>query len=136
MHFLKRASARDRSLIGKSPSDYEAWKPSRRVRGIPTLRARGDSFQSVDEGAGSGSNSSLLRKIRSPDNCDLSSRKGNPERGGKNERTRERERDKAREGRKRDGEGLRESKETTCFDTFIFSEVHLRPTALIIRSIN
>lgn len=92
---LSKASARDRSLIGKSPSDYEAWKPSRRARGA--LRARGDSFQSVDEGAGSGSNSSLLRKIRSPDNCDLSSRKGNPERGDKNERTRKTE----REGRKR-----------------------------------
>lgn len=48
LHFLKRA--RGKSLIGKSPSDYEAWKPSRRARGA--LRAGGDSFRSVDEGAG------------------------------------------------------------------------------------
>ncbi|EZA56556.1 hypothetical protein X777_03343, partial [Ooceraea biroi] len=30
LHFLKRP--RGKSLIGKSPGDYEAWKPSRRAR--------------------------------------------------------------------------------------------------------
>lgn len=45
---LSKAGARDRSVIGKSSGDYEAWKPSRQARGA--LRARGDSFRSVDEG--------------------------------------------------------------------------------------
>lgn len=113
LHFLKRPCGK--SPIGKSPSDYEAWKPSRRARGA--LRAGGDSFRLVDEGAGnssgtsgssnsnsdsgdgggsgSSSNSSLLRKIRSPDNCDLSSREGNPDRG--EARTSERDRPSSRE---------------------------------------
>ncbi|KYN10811.1 hypothetical protein ALC57_17011 [Trachymyrmex cornetzi] len=32
LHFLRQA--RGKSLIGKSPSDYEAWKPSRRAHGM------------------------------------------------------------------------------------------------------
>lgn len=103
LHFLRQA--RGKSLIGKSPSDYEAWKPSRRAHGA--LRAGGDSFRFVDEGAGS--SSSLLRKIRSPDNCDLSSREGNPKRGGKKNRVR----------RKEEEEKGRETvpENTTCSDT-------------------
>ncbi|KYN33142.1 hypothetical protein ALC56_12475 [Trachymyrmex septentrionalis] len=109
LHFLRQA--RGKSLIGKSPSDYEAWKPSRRAHGA--LRAGGDSFRFVDEDAGSSnsssSNSSLLRKIRSPDNCDLSSREGNPKRGGKRNRAR----------RKEEEEKGRETvpDNTTCSDT-------------------
>ncbi|EGI69049.1 hypothetical protein G5I_02219 [Acromyrmex echinatior] len=105
LHFLRQA--RGKSLIGKSPSDYEAWKPSRRAHGA--LRAGGDSFRFVDEGAGSSSSSSLLRKIRSPDNCDLSSREGNPKRGGKRNRAR----------RKEEEEKGRETvpDNTTCSDT-------------------
>ncbi|KYM99069.1 hypothetical protein ALC62_10183 [Cyphomyrmex costatus] len=105
LHFLRQT--RGKSLIGKSPSDYEAWKPSRRAHGA--LRAGGDSFRFVDEGAGSSSSSSLLRKIRSPDNCDLSSREGNPKRGGKRNRAR----------RKEEEEKGRETvpENTTCSDT-------------------
>lgn len=128
MHFLRQA--RGKSPIGKSPSDYEAWKPSRRAHGA--LRAGGDSFRSVDEGAGSSSSSSssLLRKIRSPDNCDLSSREGSPKRGGKrNGARREKEEEK--------GTVERQYPRILLLVSIprIFSKVHLGLAALI-RNIN
>lgn len=119
LHFLKRA--RGKSLIGKSPGDYEAWKPSRRAHAAAACKRR---FVPV----GRRRRRWQQQQFPSPENPVARQLRpllaGRKRAGGRGEGER---------GQREEERGETEAEKTTCFDT---ANLHLLRGALETNCVN